>query len=70
MRKIILLFVIILTSNLASSQIKKKKSTVKSVRYSEEKALELMQTRQQLYDLTDYEHYNQFDQNIFNFKIK
>lgn len=37
---------------------------------SQEKALDLMQTRQQLYDLTDYEHYNQFDQNIFNFKIK
>ncbi len=37
---------------------------------SQEKALDLMQTRQQLYDLTDYEHYNKFDQNIFNFKIK
>ena len=37
---------------------------------SQEKALDLMQTRQQLYDLTDYKHYNQFDQNIFNFKIK
>lgn len=37
---------------------------------SQEKALDIMQTRQQLYELTDYEHYNQFDQNIFNFKIK
>lgn len=36
---------------------------------SQEKALELMQTRQQLYDLTRYEDYNQFDQNIFNFKL-
>ncbi len=33
-------------------------------------ALSLMQTRQQLYDLTDYENYNQFDQNIYNFKLK
>jgi len=32
-------------------------------------ALPLMQTRQQLYDLTAYEDYNQFDQNIFNFKL-
>lgn len=32
-------------------------------------ALSLMQTRQQLYDLTSYEDYNQFDQNIFNFKL-
>ncbi|MFN3698505.1 MAG: methylisocitrate lyase [Pseudobdellovibrio sp.] len=32
-------------------------------------ALPMMQTRQQLYDLTAYEDYNQFDQNIFNFKL-
>jgi len=36
---------------------------------TQEKALELMQTRQQLYDLTRYEEYNEFDQNIFNFKL-
>jgi methylisocitrate lyase len=29
-----------------------------------------MQTRQELYDLTNYEQYNQLDQNIFNFKLK
>lgn len=29
-----------------------------------------MQTRQELYDLTRYEEYNKFDQNIFNFKLK
>lgn len=37
---------------------------------SQNEALPLMQTRQQLYDLTAYEKYNSFDQNIFNFKIK
>ena len=36
---------------------------------TQEKAIELMQTRQQLYDLTRYEEYNEFDQNIFNFKL-
>lgn len=36
---------------------------------SQGEALPLMQTRQQLYDLTAYEDYNQFDQNIFNFKL-
>ncbi len=36
---------------------------------TQEKAIEMMQTRQQLYDLTRYEKYNEFDQNIFNFKI-
>jgi methylisocitrate lyase len=33
-------------------------------------ALDLMQTRKDLYELTAYEDYNQFDQNIFNFKLK
>ena len=36
---------------------------------SQEKALDLMQTRKALYELTAYEDYNQFDQNIFNFKV-
>ena len=36
---------------------------------SQEKALELMQTRQQLYDLTRYQDYNEFDQSLFNFKL-
>ncbi len=36
---------------------------------SQEKALELMQTRQQLYELTRYEDYNEFDQSLFNFKL-
>ncbi|MEQ1722699.1 MAG: methylisocitrate lyase [Pseudobdellovibrio sp.] len=36
---------------------------------SQTDALSLMQTRQALYDLTGYEEYNQFDQNIFNFKL-
>jgi len=36
---------------------------------SQTEALALMQTRQQLYDLTAYEDYNQFDQGIFNFKL-
>ena len=37
---------------------------------SQHEALPLMQTRQELYDLTGYERYNSFDQNIFNFKLK
>lgn len=37
---------------------------------SQNEAVPMMQTRQQLYDLTSYEDYNQFDQNIFNFKLK
>lgn len=36
---------------------------------SQEKAIPLMQTRQALYDLTNYEKYNEFDQSIFNFKL-
>ncbi len=36
---------------------------------SQNEAVPLMQTRQQLYDLTGYETYNQFDQSIFNFKL-
>lgn len=36
---------------------------------SQEEAVPLMQTRQQLYDLTNYEAYNAFDQSIFNFKL-
>lgn len=36
---------------------------------SQNDAVSMMQTRQQLYDLTGYEEYNQFDQNIFNFKL-
>lgn len=36
---------------------------------SQSDAVSMMQTRQQLYDLTGYEEYNQFDQNIFNFKL-
>lgn len=37
---------------------------------TQEKAIELMQTRKDLYDLTRYEEYNAFDQGIFNFKLK
>jgi methylisocitrate lyase len=36
---------------------------------SQTEALPLMQTRQALYDLTDYDRYNEFDKNIFNFKL-
>jgi methylisocitrate lyase len=31
--------------------------------------IEKMQTRKELYELTHYEDYNKFDQNIFNFKV-
>lgn len=37
---------------------------------SQEPVVPEMQTRQELYDLTNYEQYNQLDQNIFNFKLK
>lgn len=37
---------------------------------SQNAALDLMQTRKDLYALTAYEDYNQFDQSIFNFKLK
>lgn len=37
---------------------------------SQEEAIPMMQTRQQLYDLTNYEAYNAFDQSIFNFKLE
>ena len=37
---------------------------------SQTAALDIMQTRKDLYELTAYEDYNQFDQNIFNFKLK
>src|SRR6185312_8627744 len=37
---------------------------------SQEKILDRMQHRKELYELTDYERYNAFDQNIFNFKVK
>jgi len=36
---------------------------------TQESLVEKMQTRKELYELTHYEDYNQFDQNIFNFKI-
>ena len=37
---------------------------------SQEGVVPQMQTRKELYELTRYEEYNQFDQNIFNFKLK
>ena len=36
---------------------------------SQELAVKDMQTRKELYDLTRYEDYNAFDQNLYNFKI-
>lgn len=36
---------------------------------SQEKILDRMQHRKELYELVRYEDYNKFDQNIFNFKI-
>lgn len=36
---------------------------------SQENAVKDMQTRKELYDLTRYEDYNTFDQNLYNFKI-
>jgi methylisocitrate lyase len=37
---------------------------------SQEKILDRMQHRKELYELTEYERYNTFDQNIFNFKLQ
>jgi len=56
------------TLRLAMGNTEKGLDIIKSTG-SQEQALSLMQTRQQLYDLTAYEDYNQFDQNIFNFKL-
>lgn len=36
---------------------------------SQENLLPAMQTRKELYELTQYERYNEFDQSIFNFKL-
>ena len=33
------------------------------------KIVDNMQTRQRLYEVLRYEDYNQFDQNLFNFKL-
>lgn len=57
------------TFRLAMGNTEKGLDIIKSTG-SQNEALSLMQTRQQLYDLTRYEEYNQFDQNIFNFKLK
>lgn len=37
---------------------------------TQEGVLDQMQHRKELYELTDYERYNLFDQNIYNFKLK
>ena len=37
---------------------------------TQESLLDKMQTRKELYELSRYEEYNSFDQNIFNFKLK
>lgn len=37
---------------------------------TQENSVKDMQTRQELYNLTDYTRYNEFDQNIYNFKLK
>lgn len=57
------------TLRLAMGSAEKGLDIIKSTG-SQSEALSLMQTRQQLYDLTSYEDYNQFDQSIFNFKLK
>lgn len=36
---------------------------------TQEQVVPNMQTRKELYDLTHYEKYNEFDQSIFNFKV-
>lgn len=57
------------TFRLAMGNTEKGLDIIKSTG-SQEKALDLMQTRKDLYALTAYEDYNSFDQNIFNFKLK
>ncbi|MCM2353704.1 MAG: methylisocitrate lyase [Pseudobdellovibrio sp.] len=56
------------TLRLAMGNTEKGLDIIKSTG-SQEQAVPLMQTRQQLYDLTNYEAYNSFDQSIFNFKL-
>lgn len=36
---------------------------------TQENVVEKMQTRKELYELTRYEEYNSFDQNLYNFKV-
>lgn len=36
---------------------------------SQEKSLEIMQTRKELYELLQYERYNSFDSSVYNFKL-
>jgi methylisocitrate lyase len=57
------------TFRLAMGNAEKGLDIIKSTG-SQNEALSLMQTRARLYELTRYEEYNQFDQNIFNFKLK
>jgi methylisocitrate lyase len=36
---------------------------------TQEELLDKMQHRKRLYEILHYEDYNQFDQNVFNFKV-
>lgn len=75
MKKIILIFFILLTSNIANSQNSKKKATTKSssVKYSEEKALELIADYYEFYN-ADEEYDNpvvrQISNNVFYVKVE
>ena len=74
MKRIILLFAILLTSNFAFSQTTKKKSTTtKRIRYSEEKALEFIADYYEFYN-ADEEYDNpvvrQISNNVFYVKVQ
>ena len=75
MKKIILLFALLLTANLANSQNTKKKTTTKSssVKYSEEKALELIADYYEFYN-ADEEYDNpvvrRISNNVFYVKVE
>jgi hypothetical protein len=73
MKKTILLFTLILSYSLANSQTVKKKSTVNSVRYSEEKALELIADYYEFYN-ADEEYDNpivrRISNNVFYVKVE
>jgi hypothetical protein len=75
MRKLILIFIVILTSNFANSQKVKKKTSTKSssVQYSEEKALELIADYYDFYNSDEkYENpvVRRISNNVFYVKVE
>jgi len=75
MKKIILIFIVLLTSNFANSQKVKKKTSTKSsnVQYSEDKALELIADYYEFYNADEkYENpvVRRISNNVFYVKVE